>query len=56
MYEVKRKKSKLCKYIFGQTVEYEGIKRKIKGIRFACDGVMYQLTGLREWIKEGEIT
>lgn len=43
------------KYIFGQTIKYKGNMHKIKGIRFTCSGVMYKLSGIREWIKESEI-
>ena len=44
-----------CKYIFGQTVKYKGENHKVNGIRFTCGGVMYKLSGIREWIKEEEI-
>ena len=43
------------KYIFGQTVRYKGQLRKIKSIKFVCGGVMYRLTGLREWVREEDI-
>jgi len=43
------------KYIFGQTVIYKGERRKIVGIRFSVDGVMYKLSGIRDWIKEKEV-
>ena len=49
-----RRKMKL-KYIFGQTVKYKGELRKVSGIRFEAGGVMYKLTGLREWIREKDI-
>lgn len=44
-----------CKYIFGQTVVYHGEKRKIKSIRFTSNGVLYQLLGINDWIKEIDI-
>ena len=44
-----------CKYIFGQTVKYKEENHKINGIRFTSGGVMYKLSGIREWIKEEEI-
>ena len=44
-----------CKYIFGQTIKYKGENHKVNGIRFTCNGVMYKLSGIREWIKEEEI-
>ena len=44
-----------CKYIFGQTIKYNGENHKVNKIRFACGGVMYKLSGIREWIKEEEI-
>jgi len=43
------------KYIFGQTVKYNGKICKITGIRFTVGGVMYKLSGIHEWIKEGDI-
>lgn len=43
------------KYIFGQMIKYKGERRKIIGIRFTAGGVMYKLSGIREWIKEQEI-
>lgn len=43
------------KYIFGQTIKYKGNMHKIMGIRFTCGGIMYKLSGIREWIKESEI-
>lgn len=43
------------KYIFGQTIKYRGNMHKVMGIRFTCSGVMYKLSGIREWIKESEI-
>ncbi len=44
-----------CKYIFGQTIKYKGKNHKVNGIRFISGGVMYKLSGIREWIKEEEI-
>ena len=44
-----------CKYIFGQTVIYKGENHKVNGIRFAYEGVMYKLNGIKEWIREEEI-
>ncbi len=44
-----------CKYIFGQTVKYKGEDHKVTKIRFAAGGVMYKLSGIREWIKEEDI-
>ncbi len=44
-----------CKYIFGQTIKYKSENHKVNGIRFTCNGVMYKLSGIREWIKEEEI-
>lgn len=43
------------KYIFGQTIKYKGSMQKVMGIRFTCDGTMYKLSGIREWIKESDI-
>lgn len=43
------------KYIFGQTIKYKGTMHKIVGIRFTINGVMYKLSGIREWIKEEEV-
>ena len=43
------------KYIFGQTIKYKGSMHKVMGIRFTCNGVMYKLSGIKEWIKESEI-
>lgn len=43
------------KYIFGNTVKYQGNMRKVIGIRFTTGGVMYKLYGIREWIKEEDI-
>lgn len=43
------------KYIFGQTIKYRGSMHKVMQIRFTCNGVMYKLSGIREWIKESEI-
>lgn len=43
------------KYIFGQMVNYQGEKRKVMGIRFSVEGIMYKLKGIKEWIKESEI-
>nr|DAK90460.1 MAG TPA: hypothetical protein [Caudoviricetes sp.] len=43
------------KYIFGQTIKYKGSMHKVMGIRFTCNGVMYKLSGIREWIKEEEV-
>lgn len=43
------------KYIFGQTIKYKGETHKVTGIRFTCSGVLYKLTGIREWIRESEI-
>lgn len=43
------------KYIFGQTTKYKGTRHKVMGIRFTCGGVMYKLSGIREWVKEREI-
>lgn len=44
-----------CKYIFGQTIKYQGKNHKVTEIRFASNGVMYKLSGIREWIKEEDI-
>ncbi len=44
------------KYIFGQTVKYQGKICKIKGIRFTAGGTLYKLSGTYKWIKEEEIT
>lgn len=43
------------KYIFGQTIKYNGNMHKILGIRFTAGGIMYKLSGIREWIKEEKI-
>lgn len=43
------------KYIFGKTIEYNGERRKITGIKFAFDGVWYKLSGIKEWLKEDEV-
>lgn len=43
------------KYIFGQTIKYKGSMHKVMGIRFTAGGVMYKLSGIRDWIKEEEI-
>lgn len=43
------------KYIFGQTIKYKGSMHKVMGIRFATGGVMYKLSGIRDWIKEEEV-
>lgn len=43
------------KYIFGQTIKYKGSMHKVMSIRFTCGGVMYKLSGIREWIKEEEV-
>lgn len=43
------------KYIFGKAVKYKGKMCKVMGIRFTSDGVMYKLSGIKEWIKESEI-
>lgn len=43
------------KYIWGQTIQYKGEKRKVKGIRFTAGGVMYKLNGIQKWIKEEDI-
>lgn len=43
------------KYIFGQTVKYKGDRRKVTGIRFTAGGVMYRLSGIKEWIDEKEV-
>ena len=43
------------KYIFGKMVSYKGQKRKVIGIRFTSGGVMYKLSGLKDWISEKEI-
>lgn len=55
MYEIKKQSQIKVKYIFGQTINYKGEMRKINGIRFTCDGVMYKLRGISEWIREEEI-
>lgn len=44
------------KYIFGQMVKYNGELHKVIGIRFTTGGVMYKLSNILEWIKEGDIT
>ena len=51
----KENKRRNCKYILGQTIKYKNENHKIIGIRFTCDGVLYKLSEIREWIKEGEI-
>ena len=33
----------------------KGQKRKVIGIRFTSGGVMYKLSGLKDWISEKEI-
>lgn len=43
------------KYIFGQTIMHKGQRRKIIGIRFSLNGVMYKLSGIRDWINEKEV-
>ena len=43
------------KYIFGQTVKYNGKICKITGIRFTTGGVMYKLSGMYGWINERDI-
>lgn len=43
------------KYIFGQTIFYQGQRRKILGIRFTPEGVLYKLSGLNKWIHENEV-
>ena len=45
----------LTKYIFGQTVTYYGVRRKIEKIRFTPNGTWYKLLGIKEWVKESEI-
>ena len=45
----------LTKYIFGTTINFRGAMRKVTGIRFTSSGVMYKLTGIREWISEKEV-
>ena len=44
------------KFIFGQTVIYNGTKKKIKGIRFTSGGVMYLVNQISRWIREDELT
>lgn len=44
------------KYIFGQTIKYKRTMHKVIGIRFTINGVMYKLSGIREWIKEEEVS
>lgn len=44
-----------CRFIFGQTVRYEGKKHKVQGIRFTSGGVLYKLTFINRWIKESDI-
>lgn len=43
------------KYIFGQTVKFNGKKHKIKGIRFTSNGILYKLSFIQRWIKEEDI-
>ncbi len=43
------------KYIFGQTVKYNGKKHKIKDIRFSPNGVLYKLSFISYWVKEEDI-
>ena len=43
------------KFIFGQTIKYKGKSHKIIGVRFTIAGVMYKLSGIREWINEKEV-
>ena len=43
------------KYIFGKTINYKGKMHKVIGIRFTAGGVMYKLSGIREWISEKEV-
>lgn len=43
------------KYIWGQTIKYNGEKRKVNGIRFTSGGVMYKLSGINQWISENEV-
>ena len=43
------------RYIFGQMVRYNNELRKVIGIRFTTGGVLYKLSGVYEWVNEGEI-
>lgn len=43
------------KYIFGQTIMYKGQRRKVIGIRFSINGVMYKLSGITDWVNEKEV-
>lgn len=43
------------KYIFGQSIKYKGETHKIEGIRFTAGGVMYKLSGIKQWIDEKEV-
>ena len=51
----KENKRRNCKYILGQTIRYKDKNHKVIGIRFTCDGVLYQLSEIRGWIKEEKI-
>lgn len=44
------------KYIFGQTVKYNGEMHKIQTIRFTSSGVLYKLSRIKEWICEKDIS
>ncbi len=44
------------KYIFGQTIKYNGQRHKIQTIRFTSGGVLYKLSGIKEWICENDIS
>ena len=44
-----------CKYIFGQTIKYQGKNHKVNGIRFTPRGIMYKLSKISEWIKEEDV-
>lgn len=35
---------------------YNGKKHKIKGIRFTSSGVMYQISFVRHWVYENELS
>lgn len=43
------------KYIIGQIVWHKGTKHKIEAVRFTAGGILYKLSGIKDWLKESEI-
>ena len=43
------------KFIIGQMVWYKSTRHKIEGIRFTAGGVLYKLSGIKDWLKESKI-